>query len=586
MNKKVNLSLYICMLGMLLGFLVSCQQARTAAPPTSTPVITATSPSIPQLPPVKIDHLGFVVEGKPFRFIGANSIYFGFYKQYGFSMDEAIRSAKDNGINVLRIYLGFGTGTWSGRPMEEYDKALDIAARNGMYVVAVLTDCCCRGGDWSQTDESYYQHVPYCNLTNSPGLVSMKDYIKSVLLRKNTVNGKLYRDDTTILAWDVANEPFLHNFSASDLNNWLSQVTLYIKSVDPAHLVTFGLDASGSVYDTDGSHYDALNVPALDFFSFHYNQPNFFIISQKLDLIQFRVEKLLSMGKPVVLEEFGVGSQRVLGPALDQNTLDKWTEAYKNQMDVAFSAGASGAMFWGWGVPGTRTVPLWWKDEDHDVTETEFCTLIREYQIPPPGSFHLSDLSAAPPNDDFEGTLINLSKWQTSINGSGSITQNGRMILSVDNTPANSNAAVASTWALSGDFDIQIDFEIGPGWGTPSADHLDGAAFGVNIGGQTYHITRLRSSAEDKFFAWSNAVTLDGSKSTTAVSGKYRLVRTGTDLALFYDIGNGWQELVNVAVLASNAQVYFTNGSVNASQAFTTYFDNFHINSGLSTYRP
>jgi hypothetical protein len=53
-------------------------------------------------------------------------------------------------------------------------------------------------------------------------------------------------------------------------------------------------------------------------------------------------------------------------------------------MDTAFSAGASGVMFWGWGVPETMTVPLWWRYEDHDITEQEFCTLIREYQLPVP----------------------------------------------------------------------------------------------------------------------------------------------------------------------------------------------------------
>jgi hypothetical protein len=77
-----------------------------------------------------------------------------------------------------------------------------------------------------------------------------------------------------------------------------------------------------------------------------------------------------------------INSQRVFEPAVDKNTLANWVQAYKDPMDAAFSAGAAGVMFWGWGVPETRTVPLWWKDEDHNAAETEFCTMIREYQIP------------------------------------------------------------------------------------------------------------------------------------------------------------------------------------------------------------
>jgi len=73
---------------------------------TSTPVPTIN----PQLPPVEINHLGFTMGGKPFRYIGANTIYFGFYEQYGFSIDEAIKTGKENGIDVIRIYLGFGEG--------------------------------------------------------------------------------------------------------------------------------------------------------------------------------------------------------------------------------------------------------------------------------------------------------------------------------------------------------------------------------------------------------------------------------------------------------------------------------------------
>jgi hypothetical protein len=91
----------------------------------------------------------------------------------------------------------------------------------------------------------------------------------------------------------------------------------------------------------------------------------------------------LSMGKPVVLEEFGVGSERVLGQPVSKATLADWLKAYKDQLDTVFAAGASGAMFWGWGVPETKTVPLWWRLEDHDRTETEFSALIRDYQIPP-----------------------------------------------------------------------------------------------------------------------------------------------------------------------------------------------------------
>ena len=34
-----------------------------------------------------------------------------------------------------------------------------------------------------------------------------KDYVTAIILRKNSLTGVVYRDDPTILAWDIANEP-------------------------------------------------------------------------------------------------------------------------------------------------------------------------------------------------------------------------------------------------------------------------------------------------------------------------------------------------------------------------------------------
>ena len=45
-----------------------------------------------QMPLVKVGQGSLLIDGKPFRFVGANSIYFGFYSQYGWSIDDAISS--------------------------------------------------------------------------------------------------------------------------------------------------------------------------------------------------------------------------------------------------------------------------------------------------------------------------------------------------------------------------------------------------------------------------------------------------------------------------------------------------------------
>lgn len=583
MDRIIRFKSTLGLAWLLLFLLVSCssptQTPKTetqASPPTTSP----TSTSIPVSSFVKVDGLGFSYKGQPLKFIGANSIYLAYYKEYGYDMEAAIKSAKENNINVFRIYLGFGEDTWGGKPMEEYDKVLDLASKYDMLVIAVLTDCCCYGGDWSQDEQSYYTHVPYCDFRSASGLSSYKKYLNKILLRKNTINGRVYKDDPIIMAWDVANEPTCQFATNDEIKTWLTDVTAYIKSVDAKHLVTFGIDDGNTTFDTEGPQYDMLNVPALDFFSIHYYTRQNERYSANLLNLEFRVKQFLSMGKPVILEEFGLRSLRAFDPPLDDTKMARYVNSIKDQMDIVFSAGGSGAMFWGWGVPDTINVPLWWKLEDHDINEIAVTAMLRAYQYPAPGSIVITPEPAPDPNDTFDGKEVNNTKWLVQAGNGSSVTQDGRLILSTTDVAATSGSGVYSNWLLSGDFDIQVDFEMGQGWSAPANDHLDGANLGVAINGVEYHLTYLRSANQYGFYAWDGVGSLSGDAPSTAASGKYRLVRKGTVLTMYYDTGNGWQEVDHLTVPADNARVYLRNASVNASQAFTTYFDNFMVISG------
>lgn len=51
----------------------------------------------------------------------------------------------------------------------------------------------------------------------------------------------LCRDDPTIIAWELMNEPRCNgDFSASKLQAWIEQTAEFLKSIDPQHLVTVG----------------------------------------------------------------------------------------------------------------------------------------------------------------------------------------------------------------------------------------------------------------------------------------------------------------------------------------------------------
>lgn len=38
---------------------------------------------------------------------------------------------------------------------------------------------------------------------------AFKNYVKAILTRRNSITGVLYKDDPTIMAWDLANEPWV-----------------------------------------------------------------------------------------------------------------------------------------------------------------------------------------------------------------------------------------------------------------------------------------------------------------------------------------------------------------------------------------
>jgi mannan endo-1,4-beta-mannosidase len=355
-------------------------------PPTVGSASTATQVPAPgsQQLFIKIDNLGFSLGGQPFRFIGANTNYFGFYEQNGLSIEEAIKSAKDAGIKVLRFYLTYGATPSGAKSFQLFDKVLDLAAQNGIYIIAAFADGCCYSS--AEKSEDYFAHTVYTEINNELVQKNFESFIKDMLLRKNSVNGRIYRDDPTIMAWDIINMPPVELFTPGELNTWLSGMTATIKSIDPNHLVTLGVDASQGIYSTPGEHYAALNAPDLDYFSFHYDTKYFEDAASHLDSIRYRVEMLRSMGKPVVMDVFGSGSQRIFPDNVSQDVLADWVKVYKDQLDTVFSAGAAGALFWGWGVPDTKQVLMWWSDEDHDSSETLFVQMLREYQFPPSAS--------------------------------------------------------------------------------------------------------------------------------------------------------------------------------------------------------
>lgn len=328
----------------------------------------------------------FIKDDKPFRFIGASAVNLVFYDDWNLDIDKAVRTARENNISVLRLYLDWG---WSKD--EDFDKIIVAASRYGIYVILTLTDCCC-SSDYSSPKKYFEVHAPFCNIKNRQSIDAFKRRIKKIIERRNSVNGKVYRNDSTILAWEIANELEYWHFAESDVQKWIDEIATYVKSLDRNHLLTIGINTNIFNYMNDNAVYKIFDAAALDFFSFHFypsadilNSDNEILPKDEISRqIEFIAGKFLELGKPVIMGEFGISNAVVLNSEVksDQGNVNFYNLAFEKYMDAAFSAGCSGVMFWGWGVPEEKNIPMWWSQESHSTADERFCAFLRKYKLP------------------------------------------------------------------------------------------------------------------------------------------------------------------------------------------------------------
>lgn len=89
----------------------------------------------------------------------------------------------------------------------------------------------------------------------------MLDFVRQVILRRNTVNGIQYRDDPAIFAWESGNE-------SKPTARWITALAAYVKRMDPNHLFVDGRWGASDVYDSYSAPLLAENRD-IDIVSFH-----------------------------------------------------------------------------------------------------------------------------------------------------------------------------------------------------------------------------------------------------------------------------------------------------------------------------
>lgn len=297
----------------------------------------------------------FYHENTAFYYVGTNSCV-----DPGGNRDEieyTFQKAANLGCNVIRIWaVGEGmangyqpaAGVYNETTFRILDYKLDAARRNGIRVIiAMLNNWSDYGGAPKYVEWVYSNTTTNKNMfwTNSSCNTLYKNYVSQIINRTNTVNGLSYKTDPTIFSWELCNEPRNElDDTGVTLNNWIAEISSYIKSLDTAHMVSIGteglLEARGW-YATGVLYVPMHQVSTINFCTFHIypNSSNWSWSSTR-----FMMNRYISWGhdscnKPVIMEEYGLSTGFMNYGAYS---------SYQLMLHEIDTAGGAGSNIWYW----------------------------------------------------------------------------------------------------------------------------------------------------------------------------------------------------------------------------------------------
>lgn len=205
------------------------------------------------------------------------------------------------------------------------------------------------------------------------------DYVRALVSRRNSVTGRLYRDDPTILSWQLANEPRPGGSDEAGRRHmaaylgWIDKTARLIKSIDPNHMVSTGSEGTQGCINDAKCVVSAHSSPAIDYVNAHIWPQNWSWADPKdlegtwptverntHDYIVQQLAIAKRLAKPLVIEEFGFPRD---GGSFDPGTpttfKDRFYELiYSAVLDSVRSGGPlQGCNFWGWGGEGRAQHP-------------------------------------------------------------------------------------------------------------------------------------------------------------------------------------------------------------------------------------
>lgn len=361
---------------------------------------------------ISVDNGKFMLRGKPYYFIGAN-MWYGCYlgsdkvkggrerlvRELDFLQEQGITNLRVLGASELSAFDNHFPFTIQTAP-SQYDESLlqgldfllaEMKKRDmkaviylnnywnwsggmGQYVTWVDPDLAAsvplnpeRKWEREMTLSSYFY-------SHQQAQGHFRNYIASLISRKNVFTNTLYKDDPTIMSWQLSNEPRPGMDGEQGEKNiyefmkWIDQTAAYIHSLDSNHLVSSGnegkvgtiqkLEYYEQTHATKNIDYLTLHIWAKNWSWFDADKPDkTFPVAKKnaLEHLKLHIDLAKKMNKPLVMEEFGLDRDyKNYLPGTPTHMRDEYFMALFEMLFNEASRGApvAGANVWAWGGEG------------------------------------------------------------------------------------------------------------------------------------------------------------------------------------------------------------------------------------------
>nr|GLL22897.1 mannan endo-1,4-beta-mannosidase 2-like isoform X2 [Ipomoea trifida] len=365
----------------------------------------------------------FFVDGQAFYVNGWNSYWLMDHAVDGSRRPRIramLQAGAKMGLTVCRTWafndgehnaLQLSPGRFDERVFRALDHVLAEARQNGIrLILCLVNNLQAYGGKTQYVKWAWEEGVGLSSSNDSffydPTIrYYFKNYVKTVLTRKNTITGVEYRDDPTIFAWELINEPrCLTDPSGDTLQDWIEEMSTFVKSIDRNHLLTIGLEGfygpkSPTKMKVNPEFWAAglgtdfirnTKLSTVDFASVHVYPDHWFHNQSFEEKLAFVTKWTLShiedgekeLKKPIMFTEFGLSTEN---RDFEPSQRDRF---FKVILDIMYKSArrnkaGAGSFFWQFLVEGMEEynddfgIVPWERSSTYQLIAEHSCRLAR-----------------------------------------------------------------------------------------------------------------------------------------------------------------------------------------------------------------